>query len=74
MATGGHGSCGENALLPVEVARGHASVFVITHPLATVVDHVREILLTYPGVTPSPAQVDFSSNMCAHKFSPQNIP
>lgn len=59
MVTGAHGSCGENALLPVEVARGHASVFVITHPRVTVVDHVQETLLNYPGVTRSPAQVAF---------------
>lgn len=59
MVTGAHGSCGGNALPPAEVATGHASVFVITHPLATVVDRVREILLNYPGVTHSPAQVDF---------------
>lgn len=74
MATGAHGSCGENALLPVEVASGHACVFVITRPLVTVVDHVREILLNYPGVTLSLAQVDFFSSMCVYKFSPQNIP
>lgn len=57
MATGAHGSCGENALLPVEVARGHACVFVITLPLVTAVDHVREILLNYHGVTHSLAPV-----------------
>lgn len=59
MVTGAHGSCGENALLPAEVARGHASVFVITHPRLTVVDHVQETLLNYPSVTFSHAQVAF---------------
>lgn len=59
MVTGAPGSGGQNALLPVEVDRGHASVFVITHPQATVVDPVREILLSCPGVIHSPAQVHF---------------
>lgn len=73
-ATGARGSSGENALLPAEVARGHASVFVITRPPVTVVDHVREIRRNSPGVTRNPAQVGFFSNLCEYKFSPQNIP
>lgn len=70
MATGAHGSCGENALLPVEVeARGHACVFVITLPRVTAVDHVREILPSSPGVTHSLAQVDFFFQTCVHVSS-----
>lgn len=59
MVTGARGSCGESALLPAGAARGHASVFVITPPRVTVVDHVQETLLNYPGVTCSHAQVAF---------------
>lgn len=57
MATGAHGSCGENALLPVVAERGRASVSVITHPLATVGACVLETPLSCPGVTLRPVQV-----------------
>lgn len=57
MVTGAHGSCGENALLPVVAERGRVSASVIIHPQATVVGHVQETPLSCPGVTLRPAQV-----------------
>lgn len=57
--TGALGSFGVNALLPVEVERGHVSGFVIILSLLMVVDRVQETLLSYLDVTLRPVQVEY---------------